>query len=367
VNGAELIKQPEFREWLAGELRRSIRASTIAVIHQPDEASRAFARQVLRYCPKGCRVLSADDLGRERFDSNAVVVCSAVIGGGSRLRKISRDLRDIHAGHRLYLIGYQVSAMRTEAEALAADLRFAGDFMHQVCKFGNLAIGKELHAGFTSERDSLFHGKVGTLPKGVQSRANRLGSAVSLGAGVLWPKATASSQSMTLRRGFAFWRNVPPKVDCVAEAIATVAALLQRAREDEKLSDSNRLASDRFRHVLLHPENFARYNDGVLQAALLRAASGAELDYRTDRDSSVFIKDLILRLESRSGQPAGEALLEFLVALATKRLQIKRSLLEELVKQLRASRISPTGKKCVEYLAAIIVESGDSLADTPFV
>lgn len=60
---------------------------------------------------------------------------------------------------------------------------------------------------------------------------------------------------------------------------------------------------------------FSRYDDGVIQAAFLRAAHPAELDYREHESYSLAMADIIKRIVRGYGFSRGEAALEFIVAL----------------------------------------------------
>lgn len=87
-------------------------------------------------------------------------------------------------------------------------------------------------------------------------------------------------------------------------------------------------------HVLLAPENFDRYNDSVLQASLLRAAYHSELAYSTHTGASRSVAGLIQRMIKLFDQREGEALPEFLLALATKRMMLAESDLTLLIESL---------------------------------
>ena len=159
----------------------------------------------------------------------------------------------------------------------------------------------------------------------MKKRAQVLGSTKVVGELALLPHGERVASSMRLRAGFAYWPEDFQPQPCHPEVLATVAVLLQRAREHDKLPDERRLSTPSFRHVVLDPKNFSRFNDGVLQAALLRCAYPAELDYRGDHAASDFMKAVILRALARATQEAGERTLEFLLAVAEQRLQLSEA------------------------------------------
>jgi hypothetical protein len=78
-----------------------------------------------------------------------------------------------------------------------------------------------------------------------------------------------------------------------------------------------------FQHALICPETFTRFNDGVIQAALLRAAYPAELNYSVSPEMSNDMKRLLLKWLQYSDQPAGAAAGEFLLAIAVGKLKLR--------------------------------------------
>ena len=73
-----------------------------------------------------------------------------------------------------------------------------------------------------------------------------------------------------------------------------------------------------------------------MQAAILRMALNHELDYRVQRDMSDRMRRFITRMFRSVSDLNSEALLEFLVALATEKLRLQTSDLAQLVKESRA-------------------------------
>jgi hypothetical protein len=133
--------------------------------------------------------------------------------------------------------------------------------------------------------------------------------------------------------------------------------MLQRAREFNKFKDDgHRLASDTFQQVVLDPENFARYNDGVIQAALLRAAHPSELDYSSSDEVSHRMADLLSSIFRQHSRQQGEAALEFAFSLKTERLKLVRSDMERI--QAEVENLSG-GEQYFELLQDLLKAEGD--------
>lgn len=345
VDGSRLIQLVPFGEWLDERLLHLVKAATRVIVYQSDKESKLLAERINAACEKilnrkDIKIISAAKLPGTKLASAAgVIVCAAVIGKGSRLLEISRTLRDKHSGPRLYVIGYQVSETMAELSSIDSNLRHSKTVAYEVAKFGQAAIGTQLGASFAAEVDAYYpqSKNLRALPKPIWGRGEVLGTTNQLNRQTLLPHGAQLDGQLSLRAGFAYWPKSYTPQPCQPELLATIAVLLQRARESKALVDEKRLASGSFQHVVLAPENFTRFNDGLIQAALLRCAYPSELDYRDDQSASDFMKALILRSLDRATQESGEAILEFLLAMRQKRLMLMESHVAEIAKAVAIS------------------------------
>jgi len=129
-----------------------------------------------------------------------------------------------------------------------------------------------------------------------------------------------SGMQLVLRPNFAFYQFPQPGIVSQADVFFVIIAILHSLRITNKTAQSLR----QHEHVrrVLSPRNFERFNDGIIQAAILRAAHAAELDYSASRaysDDMAQILDSIL--EQRLSE-TGEAAMEFLLALAMRKLRL---------------------------------------------
>lgn len=359
VDGLKLIQQPSFEKWLRGQLLQSVKAATRVIVYQDDDPSRTLADCVRVFCEStlGLRPISmipASKLPSSKLaEADGVIVCAAVVGKGSQLLEISRTLRDMHEGPRLYLIGFQVAEARSELKALPSHLKHSKSVPYEVGTFGSAAIGTQLLSSYSQEQKLYYQQSwdFSGLPGRMKVRASALGSTSPVGEYALLPHGSKVDGAMRIRAGFAYWPPTFSPQACHAEVLATVGVLLQRAREHDKLPDERRLSSGSYRHVVLDPENFARFNDGVLQAALLRSAYPSELDYRADHAASDFMKALVLRILAKATEESGEAALEFIAALMMKRLQLSESHLSEVLSTAISRTKRPTSlQRAIHFL-----------------
>ncbi len=338
VDGSNLLEQPCFLQWVEEQLLQTVKAATRVIVYQQDDSSKNLAMKIKQFCTEclklnNIKLISSSQLATTKLSkSDGVIVCAAVVGKGSLLLEVSRSLRDKHDGPRLYLIGYLVTETRSELKSLASNLKHSKNVPYDVAIFGKAAIGTQLGNTFRDELEFFYKDSINTkkLPGLMKIRANKLGKTTRIDYLALLPKGNMVGDSMHLRAGFAYWPKEFVANPYHPEVLATIAVLLQRAREEHNLPEKHQLFTRSYRHVILDPENFSRFNDGVIQAAILRCANPSELDYRGDHAASDFMKAVILRALDRASEEAGEGILEFLLALKQKRLQLIESHLIEI-------------------------------------
>jgi hypothetical protein len=203
-------------------------------------------------------------------------------------------------------------------------------------------------------------------PGSLGERMAALGGVAPVATLGLLPHGNEARLPLRLRETFAFWLDGYTPGPYHAEVLATIAVILQRAREDKRVTESDRLSTSTYRHVALHPENFSRFNDGVVQAALLRCAYPSELDYRDDYASSDFLKGFILRALNRAADEAGEGILEFILALVSKRLQlVDKHLYEILAATESLEYLGVDLRRAIEFLVDAHSSSGPAAEQSP--
>lgn len=146
--------------------------------------------------------------------------------------------------------------------------------------------------------------------------------------------------------------------------LLTVAAILQSARESTSIPNSHRLGTEAFQQVVLDPENFGRYNDGVIQAAILRASLPGELDYSSEIESSKYMLDFLTKVFIQSDLPQGEAAADFALAYYLGRLKLTREHSQTLIDQVRDALTGDTPlKKLLRTL--LTIETPNDRIDLP--
>lgn len=126
------------------------------------------------------------------------------------------------------------------------------------------------------------------------------------------------NQELSLRPNSAFLHGVnfggkPTQAETAFMVSCTLSSLV-----DRKI-----LVGSTLHRVLLDPENFSRYSDGVLQAAMIRLCQKGELAYSLDKSVSAKFGKLVLDLLSNIKSDRCEGLTEMLLAICMESISLR--------------------------------------------
>lgn len=340
VNKDSLIVTDGFKSWFDTVLLEEAVSSTRWIIHDDDDASAQLADKAIAYL-KACGVEIETKVSFDHFDAGtkfngSVIILAAAVERGSRLQSVSRRLRTAQlTGTRLYIAGalfgrsYQMMkelqnnltqpakdhsryVVKTYMEIPAAELACADHWEQEQTVLRSLHSFTEDFSPPVTKRMEVFD----------------LAPAQGLALNPFWP-SSHTGEPMKLSRGFAFVDGKPDGKSDVTTATSTdifltILWILQNARYGEKVANAKRLESGELQQVLLSPEVFSRFDDGVIQAAFLHAALPTELDYRADETQSLAMSDIIYRLAAGYGYERGEAAMEFVMAVAIEKIRLHK-------------------------------------------
>ncbi|TAU81050.1 hypothetical protein ELI41_26340 (plasmid) [Rhizobium leguminosarum] len=324
---------------------RYVSVSTSHILPLDDDGSRKFARgfadAVARAVGRRPKLLrSPSDL--EGIDSESItgiLVAAGCIGSGRALQAVSRDLRVFENKPRTFFIALAKHLDGVDYKKLVADLQHNNEHHKHLVEFidkMNLPYPNTYDA-WVAERALLIGMRTannvgrwdfGSITSWIDDRISQISADIE-GNTVFLP--TSAGHQLTLRPTFAFWKRYNPKKVGQLDVFATIASVLEHARKTRGKGGFPPLARSAFFANILHWENFSRYNDGIIQACLLRAAHPHELNYATESEHSKVVCKILLKLFERADTQHGEGALEFALALATKRLQLCSEEIETVV------------------------------------
>jgi hypothetical protein len=285
-------------------------------------------------------VASSDDLAREtnalpNLNGFSVVVTSPIIGNGFAFKQISALLRLRQpSGARLFVALAALPESAANFAQLRSDVSSAPTSPHKYSLTNRFVfpIGRlDSVFGWDQERQVLrkLNDDLEELEHEYAWLVDRLERLDELGllneSNVFLP--SESGAALGLSTGFFLWEksetiegeNFAPAV------LLTVAAFLQSARTTSSKSDDTSLRSGIFQHALICPDSFTRFNDPVIQAAILRSAYPSELNYGVSPEMSYDITRLLLKWLKYYKNTSGAAVPEFLLAIAIGKLKLTKN------------------------------------------
>ena len=130
-----------------------------------------------------------------------------------------------------------------------------------------------------------------------------------------------NGEPLVLRSGFAFLPfDYEPGDITQAEVYFVISAVLHQLRLTARGEHS--LMQHGHRRKVISPRCFERFNDGVVQAAILRAATASELDFSISERQSDEMERILDFVFTNAANESGEAAREFALALAIGRLRL---------------------------------------------
>ncbi len=364
-----------FAKALVRRLRTTVPASLSRVVYVDHPSSRALAESVVAHFNEESKrtldealVVNAEAVLRGEVSlegvSGSVMVVAGAMSSGRTLLGVSQFLRNVsNVDSIVYLVGVARTRSSADLERVDSNLTYgrrprAHPFITVATAFlpGEHGVEPspwESERRFLLEVRKLLEGR-STGDGQVDSeaidqidarRAEIAAAAADRGSGLVdelfLPPVKAGQLSfdaanrLGLRKGFVYWRTLSKTAfegGTQADVYVTVLAILHQLRSVEP--DGSALVQHEHNRTVLSPANFARFNDGVLQAALLRAARPGELDYSHDAVLSAQMHGLVRRAIEHMNDEEGEAAPEFLLAFAREQFKLTSSDAEELLELL---------------------------------
>ncbi|KQV41244.1 hypothetical protein [Rhizobium sp. Root1204] len=343
IDVEKLVLTDFFRKWVRTLVATSIPASTRAIVHFDDDpSSKTLASAITAevHAQGGqlveCRILTLKEIESGKMDweicEAPVVVVGGATGHGAEFLMASRALRKYApASHRIYITTAAMPSSPAFSSALKSNLEQPTYKFH---KWFDILIDRErLAESWHAERALLVEDD--NLPNELEKRLGELDSSLGLIDNLF---LEGLGGKLKLRDNFAFWpRTVNCSTSSQADVFTTIAAIVANIRSGKDSMQSERLLNDAYNHCVIAAETFFRFNDGIIQAAFIRASLPIELDYRDAPIESERMADLVGRMVDLQHLPHGEALSEFLLSLALQRMKLTPASEESLKAKLDAS------------------------------
>lgn len=339
IDVSKVIEQDEFKEKVTNNIHRFFPLNTDCLIHCKDEGAKELAGLIKSNVSKLNLNVNVYDgeIPSDVSPSKGIVVVAGSLESGKSLLNISRALRKYNELPITYIVGFAKYNSETEFKTLEMNLKFSegpcGHHQFHVIEKMLLPINEHKENSWAKELELLKqlkanHSTDEKLLSELNVRENLLRSASSIdnqGLGDELFLKSPTNQLLELGPTFAFWNKGDNKGYFKHQATVyfTISSVLQRLRTVAKSNGKVPLGTG---YIIrqLDPLLFDRFNEGIIQASILRAAKSRELDYSAADDKSRIIGSLIDRMLMLPEAEESKGLPEILLALCTKKLQVKK-------------------------------------------
>lgn len=336
-----------FEESLSRHIDKYIPANTKYFLYLPDIGSEELAKHILTKIPSSIKPelikLDADFTSKITEKSGTVVIVASCITTGKKLLQISRLMRNMEKLNLVYFVGIYRPVNEKFSTDLISDLKKGKDKSDERpfvavetihCSIQQTETSWELEKVFLEEFiGSLDEDKELEIYKYVNERLDILRDNKKLRGfsdGVFLK--TVDGQDLRLRKNFAFWTsfNYDEKEIAQSEVYFTISTIISNL-EQKPINTHPSLKQTNYVRNMLSPRNFHRFNDGIIQASLLRSGKTEYFSYDLDSELSLQMKEFLLSIIYKYNSVDGEALMEFLLAIGIRRLKMRKEDLKEVL------------------------------------
>jgi hypothetical protein len=334
---------------------QNIPASLKYIIVLPDTSSVSLANIIVDILTKQGlhferkNILSVKEIAKiDNNEKGALIVVSSSVATGRNLLFISRALRDYEDNYqRIFFTFISRTSSKNHFDFLESNLSL-GEFGKGTHKIVNVEYILCPHESFETpwhvEKDFLkrleeFCEKEDISPKTMEYCLNRVEQLNESGRtnGLVNDLFFASMNGtpLKIRKGFAF---APNQINFISTATQSdiyfiISTILNDLRSRSRLDQSEYVRN------LLEPGNFVRFNDGIIQAAILRAAKNDELRYDLSEEMSLQMQAVLEDMINHFEDEHSEAILEFFYAIAIKKLRLTNNSLNICIALLEAKKL----------------------------
>jgi hypothetical protein len=355
LDGFSQKRFASFKEKLDDYITQYVPANLKYIIYVDDHSSRSLAEYILRNIeanyiedakPDLRSIGNLDDI--QNVLKSALIVSSCV-SYGKKLLYVARALRNSDKLRLVYFVGITRLKDKPTLDFLTKNLK-QGKYKSETSTFvsienlfcfrsttktswtleaenneklmtfiGKLGEGKySKTVGYLKERVRLINGSGDTDLRGLNDDLFYRSHIEIEG-----------ESKLRIRRNFAFFNfNKYHNEVTQSDIYFTISNIINTKRNSP--TKEKTLSQSAFVRNLLSPLNFNRFNDGVIQASILRSAFTEELSYIIDFNLSLEMYSILETMVKYKSNPQAEALTEFMYSLAFKKMTLKKIHLESL-------------------------------------
>jgi len=320
-------------------------ASLKYIIYLNDKGSELLAayifERIKNFSKNNINLISQSDLTKNDINNEevgSILIVGSCISNGKNLLYLSRFFRNYDGMRLIYFVGINRISNVDKQKELKSNIKYGlygaenSSFIEIEtinCDNSNTETPWEKEIEHLKEIQESLDEPSSFIRKRIDLINNFSGSETKGGTEEIFYN-DLQGNPLKIRKNSAFF-NDNNYFDNISQSDVyfTIACVLNAMRNSE-----DGLRQSNFVKNLLDPFVFNRFNDGIIQAAILRSAKSEELNYSYSRQNSENMLMLLKTFVKHHSEYQGEALLEFLHALAIGKLRLLKEHYPPLIENL---------------------------------
>jgi hypothetical protein len=327
-------------------INQYVPASIKYIVHLNDNGSKKLSeyirKQTLSLTKEKIEIYNQRDLVETTINNDevgSILIVGSCISNGKNLLYLSRFFRNYEGLRLIYFIGVNRVGNELQSKELKTNVKY-GLYGRENSSFIEIeAIQCDNLSSDTPWENEIEHlqsiqQELDVSSKFIEDRIKIIeefaNTKVRGGIESIF-YSDINNKPLEIRKNSAFFNNNNYYENVSqSDVYFTIACVLNNMRNDTE----NGLYQTSFVKNILDPLVFNRFNDGIIQASILRAAKKEELDYsyspKHSEDMLMLIKTFIKHIDEYQG----EAIIEFLYALTSRKIKLVKIHYSEIIDEL---------------------------------
>lgn len=360
-SGGELDKDKALYKWILKTVEWTIPRNLSAIVFTEGEHSRCLLndfKAALADCKFNLEYIEEieikDQNSMQSIKSNSVLILSPAVSTAHVFVDVNRALRLAgQTGMRIFATPFVVSPSEKQFKDVNTSLtQGTKGFKYHYVKFQTIFLSsknlspwdKELEVikNILNDQDNVEVEFWISRKRKLESRSEGLGKYVGI-------HSRDKGGVLELAKDFVYWPDSyePDEINQSA-VFATVAGILQNLRDNN--IDGHQLSANIYKHTVLDPENFVRFNDPILQSCLWRCALPGELDYRRSDALSSDLQRILAKIFQAFDSERGVTAIDLLMGLATRWIKVSSVEMKNIIESAELYLTEPYATLLVKYM-----------------
>jgi hypothetical protein len=344
---SNIISFPKHKEKLDSYIQQYIPASLKYIVHLNDKGSKKLSEYILSeikdyVSSKTLTVINQSELNNHNINEKeigSILIVGSCISNGKNLLYLSRYFRNCEKIRLIYFIGINRTSDNLKNKELKTNIKYGLygtenstyiEVENIDCDNSNIETPWEVELNFLKEIQQNQDEHIQFIDKRIntinlfESFANRGGSDEIF-------YSNYQNKELEIRKNSAFFNNNEYFQNISqSDVYFTISCVLNNMRNNQE----DGLFQTTFVKNLIDPFIFNRFNDGIIQASILRASKPDELNYSLSFNQSNNMLSLIKTFIKHKKEQQGEAIFEFLYSIAIGKLRLHNDHYLLLLKEL---------------------------------